>query len=176
MRIESEVSYSLLRALSAIMQAIGKDIEEPRHASWHVSVSSIEVDQRQLETEIRKWGQGVEPVEVVCDIDVYFDDYYNQDEENLSTNTTIMLARSSASRWPSSPTRRDSRPPLLASWSKGRSRRGARGKTPTRSTKFCRIRNGISRRQSNELGDKARAYRKTGTKCRGERHDAARRD
>jgi hypothetical protein len=84
MRIESTLSYSLVRALSAIMEAIGKDIEEPRHASWHVSVSSIEVDQRQLETEIRKWGQGVEPVEVVCDIDVYFDDYYNQAEENLT--------------------------------------------------------------------------------------------
>jgi hypothetical protein len=84
MRIESKVSYSLVRALAAILEAIGKDIEEPQHASWHANISSLEVDQIQLEMEIHKWGQGIEPVEVVCDIDVYFDDCYNQDEENLT--------------------------------------------------------------------------------------------
>jgi hypothetical protein len=84
MRIESEVSYSLVRALAAILEAIGRDIQEPRHASWHASISSLEVDQKQVEMEIHKWGKGTEPIAVVCDIDVFFDDYYNQEEENLT--------------------------------------------------------------------------------------------
>jgi hypothetical protein len=84
MKIKSEVAYSLVSALAAVMEAIGRDIQEPRHASWHASISSLEVDQKQLETEIQKWGKGTEPIAVVCDIDVFFDDYYNQDEETLT--------------------------------------------------------------------------------------------
>jgi hypothetical protein len=37
MRIESEMAYSLVSALAAVMEAIGKDIKEPHNVSWHDS-------------------------------------------------------------------------------------------------------------------------------------------
>lgn len=71
MKIESRLTHYITQAMAAISAAIWKDIEFHDSSDLYATISSLDVEQKDLEREIRKWGVAPAPFIVTADLNVF---------------------------------------------------------------------------------------------------------